>query len=446
MLQEIINRYRSGEHTGLFGLRKSGKTSIVYAIERHLRRHKIGPVVSLDCESPSVHRMRWYELLNKLVLNYKDVTKSKFKIKQEKYTEDSAADRFSEDILGIYRSRRTRQTLLLLFDEIERISPDTGSSKHWYDGEDFVFFWQTLRAFFQRNPDVLTYMLVGTNPICIEMPRIGHHENPLFRSIPVHYVPSFTVEQTKEMVSKLGFYMGLKFEETLYSNLVVDFGGHPFLIRQFCSEIHEACRGKDRPVSVDRALYAKIMEKFRGMAVDYLEMIVDVLRSWYKDEHDMLMFLARGDDAMFNQLASDNMRYTKHLIGYGLITQSIHGYTFNIDALREYVNRVHKYEKLNLSGDEKRDEISHRRNNIEMGLRRLIKTALLISQGKKKACQSVINSVSHDRRIQMGLTTSIIYFLKKIRHCISLNYLPLLRENGMMSEIFSETEVRTKEN
>ena len=268
-------------------------------------------------------------------------------------------------------------------------------------GEDFVLFWQTLRAFFQRNPGVFTYMLVGTSPTCIELPRIGHHDNPLFRSIPVQYVPPFTVDQTKEMVSKLGHYMGLQFEEVLYGRLVIDFGGHPFLIRQFCSEIHEGCRGQNRPISVDRALYGKIMQRFKGMAVDYLEMIVDVLRNWYRDEHDMLMFLARGDEITFNEIAHDNMRYTKHLIGYGLISQSVHGYTFNIEALKDYVGRVQRYEKLHLDQDEKRNEISERRNNIEMGLRALIKDALIMSKGRQKAAQSVLNSIAEKRRDQI---------------------------------------------
>ena len=51
LLQEIINKHRSGEHTGLFGLRKSGKTSIIYAIERHLRIHG-GEFLSIGLRKP----------------------------------------------------------------------------------------------------------------------------------------------------------------------------------------------------------------------------------------------------------------------------------------------------------------------------------------------------------------------------------------------------------
>jgi hypothetical protein len=194
LIQELVNRHRSGEHTGLFGLRKSGKTSIVYAIERHLTANK-ELFLSIDCESPSVHKLRWYELLQKLALKFKTIKLSKIKIDEntDRYCEIKAADSFQEDMLKVYESKK-RTSTLFIFDEIERISPSTGSSAHWASGEDFVYFWQTMRGFFQRHPEVYTYLLVGTNPSGVEMPIIAQHENPLFASIPSQYVPSFSVE------------------------------------------------------------------------------------------------------------------------------------------------------------------------------------------------------------------------------------------------------------
>ena len=396
LLQEIINKHKAGEHTGLFGLRKSGKTSIIYAIERHLRAHG-GEFLSIDCESPSIHSLRWYELLEKLVSNYKNVRESEYQIKPgPRYTEKTAADSFAEDILGIYRSKQATP-LLILLDEIERISPRTGSSTHWRDGSDFVFFWQTLRSFYQRNQEVFTYMLVGTNPNCVEQSTIAGHENPIFGSIPSDYVPSFTVQQTREMTRKLGRYMGLRFDEVLYSKLVEDFGGHPFLIRQFCSEIHKASKG-DRPVDVDKALYNKVMAGFQRTAIDYLDMIVSVLRDWYPDEYDMLTFLAQDDQKTFTEFAHDHPSYTKHLIGYGLITQSQHGFSFSIEALREYLNNLHKHERLNLTDDEKVAEISARRNQIEKLLRVAIRTSLPAVHGKKGARECVLKAIPEKRR------------------------------------------------
>ena len=399
LIQEIVNRHRSGEHTGLFGLRKSGKTSIIYAIERHLASQG-QCFVSIDCESPSVHKLRWNELLEKLVSDYKQVRKSLIRMEgADRYTEKNAADSFAEAVLAIHQSKKPA-AVLLVFDEIERISPGTGSSDHWRNGNDFVYFWQTLRGFFQRNPEVLTYMLVGTNPSCVEAAMVAGHENPLFSSIPSQYVPPFTVEQVRQMVSRLGRYMGLKFDEIVYAKLTEDFGGHPFLIRQICSRIHQWCSG-DRPALVDKALYEKVHRDFRRSAVEYLEMIVQVLRDWYPDEYEMLRFLADGDEDSFSEFAADHERYTRHLIGYGLVQHSKHGYAFNIEAVREFLGALHKFERMNMTAEEKLAEICERRNSIERKLRVVVRNALRAALGKRKAAETVLKSLPEPRRAKL---------------------------------------------
>jgi hypothetical protein len=396
LLQEIINKHRSGEHTGLFGLRKSGKTSIVYAIERHMVAND-ELFLSLDCESPSIHMLRWNELLKKIVVKYSEILQSKYSVKGgDRYCEKNAADSFSEDFINIHNSKKHRP-ILLLFDEIERISPCTGSSEHWRSSEDFVYFWQSLRGFFQRNQNMMTYMLVGTNPSCIELPTMSNHDNPLFASIPSQYVPSFSVKQVEDMVKELGHFMGLTFDDIIYGKLTDDFGGHPFLIRQICSAIHTESRG-DRPLNVDKALYEKVKKNFQRTAIEYLEMIVQVLKEWYPDEYDMLCFLAQDDYETFKNFAQDNERYTKHLIGYGLIQSSENGYTFNIEMIREYLSKVHKHENINLTDDQKVAEISDRRNKIEKGLRLLSRNTLITQNGKKKAAERVLASLPQARR------------------------------------------------
>ena len=401
LIQELINRHRSGEHTGLFGLRKSGKTSIVYAIERHLSANN-ELYLSIDCESPSIHKLRWYELLQKIVLEFKKTKLSKSKIDEnpERYSEKKAADSFQEDMLKIYGSKK-RTATLFIFDEIERISPSTGSSTHWSSGEDFVYFWQTMRGFYQRHPEVYTYLLVGTNPSGVEMPIIAQHENPLFASIPSQYVPSFTVDQVRQMVRKLGRFMGLQFDELLYAKLADDYGGHPFLIRQICSKIHKHCKG-ERPVKVSKKIYEDVRVMSRIDTDQYLEMILQVLMDWYPDEYEMITFLAQGDFESFNEFATGHSSYTKHLVGYGLLQQSPDGFTFNIESIKGFLEEKTKYQRINLTDEEKIDEISNRRNKIEKGLRVILKNALKQSFGKKKAGEKAISAIPTSRRDALG--------------------------------------------
>ncbi|MCV5540536.1 hypothetical protein OFN30_34955, partial [Escherichia coli] len=68
--------------------------------------------VSLDCESPSIHGLRWYELLEKLVLLYLEAKKSKVKINTSgRYDVKNAAESFETDILKIYNSKKTASAI-----------------------------------------------------------------------------------------------------------------------------------------------------------------------------------------------------------------------------------------------------------------------------------------------------------------------------------------------
>ena len=203
-----------------------------------------------------------------------------------------------------------KKSALLIFDEIENISPSTASSEHWRSDNDFVYFWQTLRSVFQSERGLYTYMLVGTNPVAIEKAQINGLDNPLFSSIPLDYVPGFSVGQIKEMVTRLGGFMGLKFDEGLFSQLRDQFGGHPFLIRQLCSGVHHRAP-QSRPFRVDRSVYESARAEFETAGAGYITAIIGVLLESFPDEYDMARYLANGDTRSFNELADQVSTLTR---------------------------------------------------------------------------------------------------------------------------------------
>lgn len=395
LVHELIDRHRSQEHAGLFGLRKSGKTSVVHAISRSLRATGERSLF-IDCETPDVHQRRWFELLELVVQLYHRAIGSKADAPMDgTYTATNAGKRFDEDISRIYESKK-RQPTLLIFDEIERITPATASSEHWKTGPDFIYFWQTLRAYYQRQPHVYTYMLVGTNPSAVEKSRLADQDNPLFASVPSQYVPNFSVPQVAEMVTQLGRYMGLHFDDAITAKLTEDFGGHPFLIRQACSMIHKKSPTA-RPVRVDKPLYEKVKQDYVRESAEYLDMIVDVLKRWYPEEYDMLTFLATGQQQSFDDFAKNDVHLTRHLTGYGLVQISDHGCAFNIESLRQHLEYRHRYERANLTSEQKLTELSERRNTLERTLRDVLGKALRLTYGQKTG-DRVLAALAEKRR------------------------------------------------
>jgi len=395
LINKLGNRHFSHENSGVFGLRRSGKTSLIFAVQRQMERVS-SPSVFIPCDDVSFQQRRWNECLYYVLERLVDKYKTKNKLKgilspSESYTEKDASVVFKKDLLKIYE-QLGKKPVLLVFDEIERITFNTASVKHWQEGLDFVFFWGALKSIFNELDDVFSYMIVGTNPTCIESPKIQGNDNPIFQSVSVEYLERFDVSQTREMIEKLGRFLGLNFDEVIYSKLVGDYGGHPFLMRQVCSLIYQTVKGAI-PVQVDRSMYVRAKKEFeQNKATSYMGMILEVLTDFYKDEYTMLKFLALGDIDFFSSLAKDSPQYVAHLVGYGIISrnQSGDGYDFKIDAIQQYLQSRNRYKKLDLDIQEKRREISQRVNDLELKLRDTVRKGIIGHYKKPSIARDVV--------------------------------------------------------
>lgn len=398
IINKIVNRHRSNENSGLYGLRKTGKTSLIFGVQRTLL--KIDEMsVFIDCQNPSFHMRRWNKALYYII---KEITiQNELDIKledEEKYTEENASIIFETEIYEIYNILG-KKSILIIFDEIENITFDISPSNHWASGLDFIYFWQTLRSLFQKLNNVFSYLIVGTNPMCIEVPTIKNKDNPLFNQVPFEYISGFDVNQTREMVRKLGKNMGIKFDELIYSKLTEDFGGHPFLIRHVCSIINRIC-SPERPTDVNKILYENAKNTFSKEYYNYYEMVLQVLQQFYEDEYEMLKYLAIGNKQKFQDYAKKSPYYTNHLTGYGIIEEHRDGYCFKIESVNEYLSNKCKYEKLGLTFEEKLSEVSERRNQIEPKLRQIVRTQLLSYYGMTIAKEKVLDIMGGFRKVR----------------------------------------------
>ncbi|MDR3591564.1 MAG: hypothetical protein P4N41_18060 [Negativicutes bacterium] len=393
-VHSLLNRHLSYENSGVFGLRKTGKTSILYGLQRALLR-KNGISVWVDCEV--LHFKRWNQALYYIAGELHKNNGIKAKYTEEDYQESKAFESFENSLLTIYKAKGKR-SILIIFDEIEHITFGISPSEHWRNGSDFVKFWQVIRATFQKHNNLFTYVIAGTNPMCVEKPSINGIDNPIYSQIPFDsYIGQFNFEQTKEMVSKLGGYMGLLFSDNICSLLTQDYGGHPFLIRHVCSTINRMVTEAKliKPVKISRSFYEKakpIFDQERGQK--YSEMILEVLEKYYSDEFCMLERLAVGDMEFFNEFARTSNSYTAHLIGYGILEKEIDDYDFKIDTLKRYLIDKNKYIRLNLTNAEKQAEINSRRNKVEPALRKIVRTQLKAILGEEEAKKAVLNKYS----------------------------------------------------
>ena len=412
LIHSIANRHKSNENSALFGLRKTGKTSVIFGAQRALTKMD-AITVFIDCQNPAFHRRRWNKALFYIISEMKHQLKIEIGIKsEEKYSEEEAPLIFEKELIKVFELLDKRN-ILFIFDEIENISFGISPSEHWMKGYDFIFFWQTLRSLYQKLPNVFSYLIVGTNSTCVETPTINGKDNPIFNQVPFSYIEGFDVPQTREMIRKLDRLMGLNFDEIIYSKLTEDFGGHPFLIRHVCSVINKISP-QDRPVYVDRTIYETAKKRFNEEYSNYIEMILTVLKEFYNDEYEMLKYLAVGDIETFKEFAAMSPYYTNHLLGYGIIETHNSNYCFKIDIVKEYLIKQHKFRKINLTQTEMWQEVSERRNIIESRLRIIIRNQMKAVFGKSEARGKILAILGDPRKTKYtGYTYEELFDLNK---------------------------------
>ena len=432
LVNDLVNKHLTADNAGIFGLRKTGKTSILNSVRRTLDR-KSSVSVIIDCET--LHNKSWNQALFHILIRVREECENVKRTDihaEEDFADDSkAADYFSEDIKRVY-SKNGRKSILLIFDEIEHITFETSISESWKSGEAFIKFWQAVRSAYQQHArqGIFTYLLAGTNPRCVEQASIQAVDNPLFEQFTPQYIGPFTYDNTREMVEKLGGYMGIILSPEVITHLVEDFGGHPLLMRQMCSYIHRNSV-KQRPLHIDKITYEDMRQHFYAEESgfnQYAEMILSVLSNWYPDEYTMLEWLAVGDEELFHGMAASSSQYITHLLRYGILYGTGEKYAFKIEALQDYFSRKHKYTRLHLTNEEKLKEIGERRTKVEIKLRKLVRMQLKATFGEDNARRKVVmelyKNLSKDTDVYKNYFDANHHkiFLSNLIHLISDNY------------------------
>lgn len=379
----VIEKHKAGSNYGLFGLRKTGKTSIIFDVVRKSKNQDFLTVI-IDCQNTSFNMRRWNKALYYVVDEVcKKVDGQRYK--EEDFTEVNAEALFMQALSQYHE--KSEKTILFLFDEIENIAYKKSGAPHWSDGLDFVYFWQSIRSSYQTLTNVFTYTIFGTNAKCIEEPSILGADNPIFNSFQPFYIPGFNYSQTREMVRRLGRIMGLKFDEEIYSHLIEDYGGHPFLIRRICSRIAQL--NPTRPVTIDRIKYYEAKQVF-NLENAYFEMILDVLNQFYSEEYEMLSMLAIGDDENFNFFVTEDPSLVAHLIGYGLIKQCDNRFDFRIDAIKDYLVRKNSSHPILKTDADRWSHVCKLRNELEVDLRKIVKVTIRIAYHNEADAKSYV--------------------------------------------------------
>ena len=347
LLIQLTEAIQQGQFIGIYGLRKIGKTSLVYQLRDEKLRHDAVAYVDLQASAALATRNcspLYWELERDLYLRLSGSNhqladllrlgrKGRFSDLPANGAEANLT--FAEDmrsLLDVLASGDDSgiQRVVILLDELERILPVTG--QHGVDG--YLEFFGLLRGLAQteRYRGLLSCAVVAANAALSDRGYWEQRENPFFALYKPFFLAPLAHTECVEMISDLGKGMTVYWDEDATSSVFSETGGHPFLTRSLCS--HIVRQHRKRPLRVTARMVHDDIGPFLRDEGHKLEQITELLKTSFPDEHSFLQRVALEED--HGQTTDQTVR---HLLGYQLITAQNGGYRLTLNLLRRWLRR-----------------------------------------------------------------------------------------------------------
>jgi len=327
---EYYDSIRTCENKAIFGLRKTGKTSLLFKLKRLCESEKTATVFYIDCKQPHVRKSRWFELLEDIA---GEISEKLELIHAEPYTERKASKSFVKLIKECFDKQHR---VCLMLDEIEFISFISSKDLHWHN--DYIEFWQTLWSC-QSQFKCLSLIIAGVNPSVVETDLVDGVQNPLFGIVPHRYLTGFNGDECRMMLRKLGKRMGMAFDFDASDRIRDWYGGHPLLIRQACSTLNSFLSAdKSHPFKIDTSSFEKQKARIDQELTFYSNHAISEIREFYPAEYEIFELLATGQELTFRE-RSANSTSILHLCNYQLIRpiKGSTGFEINIPVIAQRV-------------------------------------------------------------------------------------------------------------
>jgi len=347
------------EFSGLFGLRKTGKTSVLYSLRSKFINERCLAVYR-DVQTPALHHRRWWSLLDLIAQDIITEAKAKNIIFSQEFRINSIRDanKFSNLIKEILNNDSINQVIIMI-DEIEYITPGvcTALGKHWDD--DFIPFWQALRAIFQELEGRFIVIVAGVNPLIANSPNFISGINPIFQLMSPIFLKPMSRENVKQMVRFIGRYAGLNFDDNVYDYLRLRFGGHPYLTRIACSEVWRHVKksndGKNLDVQIDD--FVNIENFIKSRVEQPMKDILLSLVWWYPEEFELLRAISDSDAEFCREYLGGMSDGGNQFFNYGILKNRDGDFeiedmrSFLVDKGLEYRSVVNPFKKSDFPPD-----------------------------------------------------------------------------------------------
>ena len=315
--------------SGIFGLRKSGKTSLLMRIGEELGKvsDQTFLFVLRDLESyPSPPK----PVVAPLIVDLRDALLDELR-RSNLRTRELAELGDTGDMLAFKRAlqailRKEREQgvhIIIALDEIEFFFPADRSELETPEVQEIPQFLGVLRSLAQEN-DNFSFLIAGLASASVEKGMLYGRHNPLFSWAKSYYVPPFSIDEATELLRELGRHMGIKWDAAAIALVHAETGGHPFLLRDLASVVARQLplTAGERRIRAGN-VHRKLGPWRRATAGQIYEIIQHVERFYPAEK--LLVDAYREDVGMFRELLEGEPMALHHLIELGLLDETSPG-------------------------------------------------------------------------------------------------------------------------
>lgn len=259
---DLARKLQTGQIRSCLGIRKVGKTSIINRVLKEIPSSFDCSTVMIDCSKDDVFDLKACELLSSI-----SETLRSMQLSSSSYANIDAENRnislpearknLEEVVL------RAQNTVLLVFDEVDYITPGSPTAKHWES--EFNKFWRNLRVIYQeceRQNKFFSLLVGGVSTHWFKVDEINNIENAALSFIPEEFLSPMPKGATVAMLRRLGKVAGISFSEAAADWIAEETGNMPYWARKCCSYIHRQIPVSERPTSLDRLDIEPLVDQF----------------------------------------------------------------------------------------------------------------------------------------------------------------------------------------
>jgi tetratricopeptide (TPR) repeat protein len=372
VISDLQTKLKGGDHVGIFGVRKMGKTSLMNRLQSLLPYPMA--VISLQYvnELPGICQSAIEEWTRAISTKYPKAPLPSLRLLNDRPVNNNK-QAFRDDILslvGLLREHSIPPWLVLCLDEIEEIVPNDDSST------EEIKRYRELMGFFRglaSQINAFRLMVCGMNPA---VNRTNYwkkrYKNPIFQALgeflpfplragrgAVYNNPGFqafrefflgpfeTQDEMNDMVRSIGAHMGIEYDQNALDCLHVESGGHPYITRQICS-LAIAQLPNDRSIELRREKILQAVEEYlrNPRTASYVEQeLWGTIRDSF--EHQILLSLAKEQPQTGAALIPQHLppeqrngleKAVRSLAERWIIVKGPEGYTIPYGCLRRWIS------------------------------------------------------------------------------------------------------------